>query len=333
MKYSEAGVSIDAQNDSNERIKKHVRSTHTEHVVTDVGHFAGSVKLPSNLSDPVLIMSTDGVGTKTIIAEQLGRFESLGADIVHNCGNDVLAVGAEPKYFTDYVASAQLKPEVVEEIVKGIAEACKNLGIVLMGGETAEMPGVYRESRHDLVGTMVGIAERSMLFDSSQIKEGDAIIGLPSNGVHTNGYSLVRKIVEARGLDLTIDYDMGMSLGELLLLPHRDYVKDIMGLRQYVTIRGLAHITGGGITENVPRMFPEGLGAAINLGGWKIPLLFQFIQQQGDVSQEEMLRTFNCGVGMVLVVPKEEKNNVLSRIESYDLGTVVVGKGVTYTNY
>jgi phosphoribosylformylglycinamidine cyclo-ligase len=333
MKYEEAGVSIEAGNQTVERIKKHVRTTYTDSVLSDIGQFSGMADVSDikNLKRPVISVTTDGVGTKTIIAEALGKYKTLGFDIVHNCANDLLPDGSMPAYFVDYIASEKLEPDIVDEIVEGMAEACRALGVSILGGETAEMPDVYHKEKHDIVGTMIGICDYEDIIDRGDVKEGDALIGIPSSGLHTNGYSLARKIIH--DLSLMETHGLKKPLGELLLEPHREYVTLIRELKKSHQIRGIAHITGGGLTDNVPRMLPEGLGATIRINAWERPEIFRFLQSRGNVPEEEMRKTFNLGIGLVICVPQEEKASVLTQTESYDIGTVNIGKGITYTNH
>jgi len=306
--YKKAGVDIDAATEAVERIKAHVRSTFTKETISDIGLFSGLTSLQriKKYKAPVLVQSIDGVGTKLMIAEAVGRFDTVGQCLVNHCVNDILAQGAEPLTFLNYVASLKLKPEVNEEIVKGMAIACREVGCAMVGGETAEMPGVYRKGRHDLVGCITGIVERDRVIDGSKIEEGDVLIGLPSNGLHTNGYSLARKALKTAGLKVN-EYveELGCTVGEELLKIHKCYFSQVYPLIQQFDIHGIAHITGGGLIDNIARLLPDGLFARISYK-WPVPPVFQMIQEIEKVSWSEMQRVFNLGIGLVLIVPFEQ---------------------------
>lgn len=327
--YRAAGVSIDAGNRAVELMREAVRSTYTPEVLAGIGNFGGvyDVEWLARMVSPALVASTDGVGTKTKIAAAANRYDTIGQDIVNHCVNDILVQGARPLFFLDYIASAQLHPRVMADIVSGVAAACREAGCALLGGETAEMPGVYQPGELDLVGTIVGIVEREEMLPASGIQAGDAILGLPSSGPHTNGYSLIRHILAGISLDTELD---GIGrLADVLLTPHRSYLSDVRTLRERVTVKGLAHITGGGMIENVPRILPAHLDARIATDAWEVPPLFRFLQQKGNVAREEMYRVFNMGVGMVVIVPADEAERAAQLVaECRRIGEIVPGSGI-----
>ncbi len=323
--YARAGVDIDAGNLATQLIKTAVQSTFGPEVLSDVGSFGGLYRLlaAQPMTDPVLVASTDGAGTKTKVAARLGRWDTIGHDIVNHCINDILVQGARPLFFLDYVASARIEPPQIAAIVGGMAAACRAAGCALLGGETAEMPGIYQEGAVDLVGTIVGLVDRAAILDGQRIQSGDAILGLPSSGLHTNGYTLARQALDA------LDWSQpapGMAgpLGDLLLAPHRSYLPQIQALQAAgIDIHGLAHITGGGLIDNPPRIFPPGLGVRLWPGSWPIPPIFDLIQRLGDVSDAEMYRVFNMGLGMLVVLPAEAVEKAQSTIaESYLVGEI-----------
>lgn len=333
--YREAGVDIDAARQAKERIKKLARSTFTPAVLTEIGAFAGVFRPQwRDYQDPVLLSSADGVGTKLKIAFLTGRHNTVGIDIVAHCTNDILVLGARPLFFLDYLATGKLEPGVVEEVVEGLAEGCRRCRCVLLGGETAEMPDFYAPGEYDLAGFIVGIAERSKLLTPDRVQEGDVLLGLPSSGLHTNGYSLVRKLCfEQEGLQVE-DYipELGRTLGEELLEPHRPYLDVLDPLLDIDSLHALAHITGGGITENLDRSLPAHLDAIVRRSAWEVPPIFRFIQERGRVDEAEMLRTFNMGIGMILIVAGEAAGEVAEVIRSrglepVELGTVAAGTG------
>ncbi|PIZ88249.1 MAG: phosphoribosylformylglycinamidine cyclo-ligase [Candidatus Nealsonbacteria bacterium CG_4_10_14_0_2_um_filter_39_15] len=310
--YKKSGVDIDAATEAVERIKAHVRSTFIPGVVSDIGLFSGLFTIPElkEYKEPVFAFSTDGVGTKMMIAESMGIFDTVGQCLVNHCVNDILTSGAKPLIFLDYVASAKLTPEKLENIVKGIAVACREVGCALIGGETAEMPGVYRKDRHDLVGAIFGIVEREKVIDGSRIAEGDVLLGLPSNGLHTNGYSLVRRAIKTARLKLN-QYieELDCTLGEELLKIHKCYFSQVYPIVQRFNLGGIAHITGGGLIDNIARLLPDNLCAKIDCC-WPIPPIFKMVQEIENVSWPEMRKVFNLGVGKVLIVPFEETGKV-----------------------
>ena len=305
LSYADAGVNIPVWNKARKRIGKLVESTFNKNVVGKFGHFGGMFSLASlkGYKKPILVSSVDGVGTKLAIAAETGIHNTVGMDIVNHCINDILVQGAWPLFFLDYFAASRLQPEVVAEIVGGIAEACRQAGCVLIGGETAEMPGVYLEGEFDLAGTIVGCLEREHMLPTADIQPGDRLVGIRSNGPHTNGYSLLRKIFDSTDLNSPLP-ELGGSLADALLVPHRSYLGLLLPLIQATPsiIKGLAHITGGGFIENIPRMLPEGMGACIHQGSWPVPALFRLAQQRGQVSDAEIYRIFNMGIGIVAVV-------------------------------
>ena len=320
-RYRQAGVNIDAGNQAVDLMKPAIRATFTPNVLADVGSFGGLYALADLPDAPVLVASTDGVGTKVKLAAALGRWRTIGHDIVNHCVNDILVQNARPLFFLDYVAAAKLDPEQVAAVVIGIAEACRAAGCALIGGETAEMPGVYAEGAFDLVGTVVGLVARDAILPRQDaMQAGDLLLGLPSSGPHTNGYSLIREIVAEHDLREPVD---GVPLGEALLAPHRCYRNEIDQLAAaHVPLLGLAHITGGGFVENVPRILPDHLAAAIRPASWTLPPLFARLMEWGDVSAVEAYRVWNMGIGMVLVVPRTAQAAVTAQLPD----AVVIGQ-------
>ncbi len=324
--YSKAGVNIDTAAKAKELISKYARSTLRPEVLSDVGFFGGLFEL-KGFKQPVLVSSVDGVGTKLKIASALERHDTVGIDIVNHCVNDILTGGAEPLFFLDYIAMGKLVPERVEAIVQGLAQACREVGCVLIGGETAEMPGLYTGKDYDLVGFIIGVVEKGKIIQGRAIVAGDSIIGLPSGGLHTNGYSLARKIFGETKEKLEIYYpELGRTLGEELLEPHRCYYKELKPFLP--VIKGMAHITGGGLIDNVPRILPQGVAAQIHSRSWTIPPIFQLIQQRGNVAQNEMYRVFNMGIGMVIICSPDNVAQITQALpETRFIGEVVKQKG------
>jgi phosphoribosylformylglycinamidine cyclo-ligase len=302
--YRDAGVDIDAGDALVEAIKPFAKRTMRPEVLAGIGGFGALAEIPKKYREPVLVSGTDGVGTKLKLAFQLARHDTVGIDLVAMSVNDVLTQGAEPLFFLDYFACGKLDVAVATDVVKGIARGCELAGCALIGGETAEMPGMYAEGEYDLAGFAVGVVEKSGIIDGRDIAAGDTVLGLASSGAHSNGYSLVRRILERANPDLRADFH-GRPLGDVLLAPTRIYVKPVLGLMKRVRVKGLAHITGGGLVENLPRVIPETLKAAISRSAWKTPPLFEWLQREGGVSDAEMLRVFNCGIGMALIVAAE----------------------------
>jgi len=312
LSYRDAGVDIDAGNRLVDRIKPHAKRTLRPGVLGGLGGFGALFELPlDRYRQPVLVSGTDGVGTKLKLALELNRHDTIGVDLVAMCVNDVLVVGAEPLFFLDYYATGQLEVEVAAAVIKGIADGCALAGAALVGGETAEMPGLYQGGDYDLAGFCVGVVEKARMIDGGKVQPGDALLGLASSGPHANGYSLVRKILAVSGVDLDQPF-AGQTLGETLLTPTRIYVKSILKLLEQVEIRAIAHITGGGLTENLPRVLPVNTKAVIDLSSWERPAIFQWLQQQGGVAETEMRRTFNCGVGLVVCVAAEVVEKTLA---------------------
>ncbi|MEB3103387.1 phosphoribosylformylglycinamidine cyclo-ligase [Ferviditalea candida] len=334
--YKKAGVDIAAGNEAVERMKTHVRKTFRPEVLADLGGFGGLFSLDkSKYEEPVLVSGTDGVGTKLKLAFAMDKHDTIGIDAVAMCVNDIVVSGAEPLFFLDYLACGKLIPEKIEAIVKGVAEGCVQAGCSLIGGETAEMPGMYSDGEYDIAGFAVGIADRRKMIDGSFIRPGDAVIGLASSGVHSNGFSLVRKLLlEEHGysLDQVVD-ELGAPLGDVLLTPTKIYVKTVLELLKNVELRGLSHITGGGFIENIPRVLPDQVNVRIDYGSWPIPPVFKLMQRLGSVSHEDMFRTFNMGIGMVMVVPAEQAPHTVNLAEAlgeqaYVIGTVTEGSRI-----
>lgn len=336
MDYKDAGVDIALGNRAVELMKGAVGRTYTPHVLAGVGAFGGlfSARAFANLADPVLVASTDGVGTKTKLAVAAGRFGGLGADIVHHCTNDLLVQGARPLFFLDYIAMGKLIPERVAEVVTGAAQACQKLGVALLGGETAEMPGVYLEGELDLVGTLIGVVDRESIVDGHALEAGDVLIGLPSSGLHTNGFSLARKVLEGLDFDEARADLNERTLFEALLEPHREYLGVYKALQDAgLEVRGMAHITGGGLIENLPRVFPAGLGARLERSSWPVPPLFQLIVQRSGVNVTEAHRALNMGIGFVFMLPASQLKEAFKALETagetpYTIGVVQAGEGV-----
>ena len=324
--YRAAGVDLEAADRVVKFISEKARATFTPEVLSDLSFFSGLFQL-GGYERPVIASSTDGVGTKLKVACALDRHDTIGIDLVHHCVNDILTCGAEPLFFHDYIAMSRLQAQTVESIVSGMADACKRVGCALIGGETAEMPGLYPEGEYDLVGFIVGVVEREAIIDGKAIIAGDALVGLPSSGLHTNGYSLVRKIfgIERPTLD-TFHPQLGRTLGEELLEPHRCYCPVVKPLLPQ--IKGMAHITGGGLPGNLPRILPQGLAAQLQSGSWTVPPIFSLIQEQGSIDKEEMYRVFNMGIGMVLACSRSDVKWLTKAIaDSKVIGEVVEQKG------
>ena len=340
MDYKQSGVDIDAGNETVKRIKSLARSTFTPGVLSEIGSFGGLFRLDCDrYRDPVLVSSADGVGTKLKVAFTTGRHGTIGADLVNHCVNDILVHGAEPLFFLDYLATGRLAPDVVEQVVGGIARACGENGCALLGGETAEMPGFYADGEYDLAGFIVGAVDKSRVVNGRSIVPGDVLIGLPSSGLHTNGYALARRVFfEAAGWPpAKFVPELDATVADALLAPHRSYLPFVRPVIQSDGAKGLAHITGGGVTENLPRILPEGCAAEIDRRAWKVPPIFDLIQQLGSVSVDEMFRTFNMGIGLIVACAPHEADRVLGLISgagehhAVRIGVVVSGdRGVTY---
>lgn len=326
LTYKDSGVDIDAGNKTVEYIKPLAKKTNRPEVISGIGGFSGLFKVPSGYKEPVLVASTDGVGTKLKLAFKLNKHETIGIDLVAMCVNDLLCSGAEPLFFLDYFATGKLSPNEVREVIKGIAHGCVEANCTLLGGETAELPGFYKNGEYDLAGFTVGIVEKNKIIDGSKIKSGDILIGIESSGLHSNGYSLAQKVV----FDLNkwdINYKhllLDKTIGEVLLTPTIIYTKLILNLLKNFEIKGIANITGGGFTENIPRTFPDGLGCEINLDSWARPVIFRILQESGQIDGDEMLKTFNNGIGMVLIVnSKDEK--LINEIKKHGYSSFKIG--------
>jgi phosphoribosylformylglycinamidine cyclo-ligase len=338
MDYRQAGVDIDAGNEVVRRIRHLARGTFTPGVLSDIGSFGGLFRLnAASLRDPVLVASADGVGTKLRLAFLTGVHTTIGRDLVNHCVNDILVQGAEPLFFLDYLATGKLDPAVAVQIVEGLAEGCRDNGCALLGGETAEMPGFYADGEYDVAGFIVGAVERERLIDGRTIAPGDALIGLPSSGLHTNGFSLARRIVfdVARLNHDSYVPELGQTVGETLLVPHRSYLPIIRPLLPLGIIKGMAHITGGGITDNLPRVLPDGVHAEIDVHSWFVSPLFRWLQALGSVPEEDMRRTFNMGIGLIVVCAPADERRVLDALAGepgvVPIGTIRAdGEGVRY---
>lgn len=331
LSYRDAGVNIDAGNAFVEKIKSSVSSTNRPGVMGGFGGFGGCFELPAGYKQPVLVSGTDGVGTKLKLAIDLNKHDTIGIDLVAMCVNDILVLGAEPLYFLDYYATGELDTEVAADVVEGIAEGCRQSNAALIGGETAEMPGMYGKGDYDLAGFCVGIVEKQDIIDGSKVKAGDVMVAIASSGPHSNGYSLVRKIIEVSQADINEPFaENGRTLGDALLAPTRIYVKAIHDLLEKFDIHAMAHITGGGLLENIPRVLPENAQAVIDKDSWQLPDVFQWLQENGNVELNEMYRTFNCGVGMVLITSADEADAIIAALEQNDetawsLGVIAAG--------
>jgi phosphoribosylformylglycinamidine cyclo-ligase len=316
LTYRDAGVDIDAGNALVERIKPLAAATARPGVVTGLGGFGALFELPwDRYRQPVLVSGTDGVGTKLRLAIELGRHDGVGIDLVAMCANDILVAGAEPLFFLDYYATGHLELEVATSVITGIAEGCRRAGCALTGGETAEMPGMYAPGDYDLAGFCVGIAEKDALITPDRVQPGDALVALASSGPHSNGYSLIRKVLEVSGADPQKPLG-GSTLAELLMAPTRIYVKPVLSVMERLRIHAMAHITGGGLVENLPRVLPDGVKAVVDLGSWRRPAVFDWLQAQGGISDAEMLRTFNCGVGLVLCLDPQEAQAACAALDA-----------------
>lgn len=326
--YADAGVNIDAGNEAVHHMKAHVRSTFTPSVLADVGSFGAMFALDKNAySEPVLVSSIDGVGTKLRVAQMVGKHDTVGRDLVFHCVNDILVQGARPLFFLDYFGTGKLNPLVAADVVKGIADGCRAVGCALVGGETAEMPGTYAPDDYDLVGAIVGIVERGKIIDGSRVAPGDAIIGLASDGLHTNGYSLARHILFERA-GLTVDRflpELGTTIGEALLTPHRCYAPAILPLLDTFDIHALAHITGGGFYDNIPRVLPSDCQAVIERRSWTPPAIFRLIQETGNVPESEIYRTLNMGIGMVIFAPAEQGMELVQALKDAGEQAALIG--------
>lgn len=329
LTYKDAGVDIDAGNALVDSIKPLVARTRRPEVMAGLGGFGGMFALPPDrYREPVLVSGTDGVGTKLRLAQITGIHDTIGIDLVAMCVNDVLVQGAEPLFFLDYFACGQLDTKLATDVIKGIADGCEQAGAALIGGETAEMPDMYADGDYDLAGFCVGAVERANIIDGSSIKAGDAVIGMASSGPHSNGYSLIRKVLEIA----TVQEIEGVATASTLMAPTRIYVKPILNLSGSVHIKGIAHITGGGITENIPRILADGLTAEIDTSSWQVPAVFEWLQQEGNIETAEMRRTFNCGIGMTVIVAEDDAAETIASLNAsgesaWRLGTITEGTG------
>ncbi|WP_444931919.1 phosphoribosylformylglycinamidine cyclo-ligase [Microbulbifer sp. SSSA002] len=324
LSYKDAGVDIDAGNALVERIKNVAKRTSRPEVMGGLGGFGALCELPSGYKEPVLVSGTDGVGTKLRLAMDLGIHDSIGIDLVAMCVNDLIVAGAEPLFFLDYYATGKLNVDIAAEVVTGIGKGCELSGCALVGGETAEMPGMYEGDDYDLAGFCTGVVEKSEIIDGSKVKAGDVLIGLASSGPHSNGYSLIRKVLEVSGADLQQDIG-GETLAKALMAPTRIYVKNLLQLMKTCQVNALSHITGGGLLENLPRVLPEGCSARIDVSSWTMPPVFNWLRDAGNIDSREMYRTFNCGVGMVICVPAAQSEQALSTLKQLGEDAFVVG--------
>jgi len=326
LSYRDAGVDIDAGDELVERIKPFAKKTLRDGVLGGIGGFGALFEVPKKYKEPVLVSGTDGVGTKLKLAFELKRHDTVGIDLVAMSVNDILVQGAEPLFFLDYFACGKLDVETAAAVVKGIAQGCEYSGCALIGGETAEMPGMYPDGEYDLAGFAVGVVEKSTIINGSTIVPGDVVLGLPSSGAHSNGYSLVRKIIARSNPDLDAPFDGSKTLADAIMAPTRIYVKPLLALMAALPVKGMAHVTGGGLTENVPRVLPDAVKAVIEQGKWQRPKLFDWLQQEGNVAEGEMHRVFNCGIGMVVVVARENVEQALQLLNAAGEKAVEIGR-------
>jgi len=325
LTYKDAGVDIDAGNALVERIKPFVKATGRPGVLSGIGGFGGLFELPAGYRRPVLVSGTDGVGTKLKLAIQAGRHDGVGIDLVAMCANDIVVLGAEPLFFLDYYATGRLEVDTAAAVIKGIAEGCRQAGAALLGGETAELPGFYEGGEYDLAGFCVGVVEHERIIDGSRVAAGDAILGIASSGLHSNGYSLARRVLERSGADGESMLE-GEALFDRLLAPTRIYVKPLLALFAELEVHALAHITGGGLPENLPRVLPEGLAAVIDRGSWKRPAVFDWLQEQGGIEDAELYRTFNCGMGMAVVLPAGSADRAIELLAAHGEHAWIAGR-------
>jgi phosphoribosylformylglycinamidine cyclo-ligase len=324
LTYRDAGVDIDTGNALIDRIKPHTKRTVRPEVMGGLGGFGGLMALPEGYKQPILVSGTDGVGTKLKLAIEAEVYDTIGIDLVAMCVNDIIVTGAEPLFFLDYYATAKLDNDVAEDVIKGIADGCVQSGAALIGGETAEMPGMYAQGDFDLAGFSVGVVEKDEILDPANIKHGNVMIGLASSGPHSNGYSLIRKVLEVSGASLDDAFD-GRTLGEALIAPTQIYVKPILAALKKHKINALAHITGGGLTENIPRVMAKNSKGVIHLNSWKTPAVFDWLQTQGNIEEQEMLRTFNCGIGMIAVVDRGDADAIQKHFKDSGIENWVIG--------
>lgn len=330
MKYEESGVNIDKANEATKAISRFVKATWSGDVLSDVGQFGGLFRVPDGYREPVLVSSMDGVGTKIMVAQRAARYDTIGQDLVNHCVNDILVQGGKPLFFLDYLAAGALEPQMVVDVVRGLSVACEQNGCALIGGETAEMPGLYHGNDFDLAGAIIGVVDRACIVDGSRIEPGDAVFAFPSSGLHTNGYSLVRRLVFDElglGIDDHVD-EFGCGVAEELLKIHVSYLAPVTSLANAVDIKGLAHITGGGVLENLPRILPPGCAATIHPGVCPVLPVFRYLQEKGGVTDGEMYRVFNMGMGMLLVVDEKDADNMPASVGEtrvYRVGEITAG--------
>ena len=332
LSYRDAGVDIDAGDRLVENIKPYAKRTMRPEVLSGIGGFGGLVEISKKYKEPVLVSGTDGVGTKLKLAFELNRHDTVGIDLVGMSVNDILVQGAEPLFFLDYFACGKLDVDAATEVIKGIASGCEQSGCALIGGETAEMPGMYPAGEYDLAGFAVGVVEKAQIITGEDIRPGDVVLGLASNGAHSNGYSLVRKIIERSHPDLNALFDGERTLAECIMAPTRIYVKPLLALMQSLTVKGMAHITGGGLLENIPRVLPQNVTAVLDGTSWHTPKLFDWLREQGNVAPQEMYRTFNCGIGMVVILDAGDATAALNQLKAagetaWTIGTIQVRQG------
>ncbi|MBI2995178.1 MAG: phosphoribosylformylglycinamidine cyclo-ligase [Candidatus Melainabacteria bacterium] len=332
--YKDSGVDIEAGNKTVEYIKPLAKKTYRPEVISGVGGFSGLFQIPNKYKDPVLVACTDGVGTKLKLAFRLNKHETIGIDLVAMCINDLICSGAEPLFFLDYFATGKLSPIQAKEVIKGITDGCLESNCTLLGGETAELPGFYKNNEYDLAGFAVGIVERNNIIDGLKIQEGDLLIGIESSGLHSNGYSLAQKVFfEIAKWDINYKHPkLDKSIGEILLTPTFIYAKLIRDLIAKFEIKGIANITGGGLSENIPRIFPENISCKINLNSWQKPVIFKLIQETGNIENNEMLKTFNCGIGIVIIVNKNIEENISKEIQKEGFKSYKIGKVIKDTS-
>ena len=326
LSYKDAGVDINAGNELVERIKPHVKRTTRPEVIGGLGGFGALCALPGKYKEPILVSGTDGVGTKLRLAIDLKKHDTIGIDLVAMCVNDLVVQGAEPLFFLDYYATGKLEVDVASDVVKGIAEGCVQSGCALVGGETAEMPGMYHAGDYDLAGFCVGVVEKSKIIDGSKVQAGDALIALGSSGPHSNGYSLIRKVIDVAGVNPATEQLVGKALGDQLLAPTRIYVKSVLELIEKVDVHAIAHLTGGGFWENIPRVLPDNTKAVIDEKSWEWQPVFKWLQEKGNIDSYEMYRTFNCGVGMVIALPQADVEKALNLLRQAGENAWLIGQ-------
>lgn len=324
--YRDAGVDIEAGDALVDRIKPFAKRTMRPEVMSSIGGFGSLFAMPSKFKEPILVSGTDGVGTKLKLAFELDKHDTVGIDLVAMSVNDILVQGAEPLFFLDYFACGKLSVDTAADVVKGIAQGCELSGCALVGGETAEMPGMYPDGEYDLAGFAVGCVDKSEIIDGTTIGEGDVVLGLASSGAHSNGYSLIRKLIDNSGIDLDADFE-GQPFKDVIMAPTKLYVKSILALKEALPIKGMAHITGGGLTENIPRILQDGLTAEIDSNAWELPALFKWLQAEGNIAAQEMYKTFNCGIGMAVMIDAQDTKQAIAILEAagetvYTIGTV-----------